>query len=127
MGIISASKLNNVSIPILPHKGPFIDHACTNPPMVLSLLDWPGDCLSDPGPDVLTTDHNDSIQTPASTRAMQTSPLGFFFWDQLSTLTAFIGKNKNITRMYVYCNIVYTYNVKNILFDVKKSKEGHFS
>ena len=74
--------------------------------MVLSLLDWPGDCLSDHGPDVLTTDHNDSIQTPASTPAMQTSPLGFFFWDRLSTLTAFIGKDKNTTSMYIYTHIM---------------------
>ena len=65
---------------------------------------------------VLTTDHNHSIQTRASTRAMQTSPLGFFFLDQPSTSTAFIGKDKNKPP-----------DVKNILFDVEKSKEGQFS
>ena len=59
---------------------------------------------------------------------MQTSPLGFFFWDQLSTLTAFIGKDKNIASTYdIYVCISTVDNVKNILFDVKKSKEGQFS
>ena len=62
---------------------------------------------------VLTTDHNHSIQTRASTRAMQTSPLGFFFLDQPSTSTAFIGKDDQTNKPP---------DVKNILFDVEKSK-----